>query len=314
MLRTAALTLLAALALAAPAQAQTITVGLGDQSPAMFDNPSFQALKLKRVRYFVKWNALDDSAQRTAAETFVAKANAAGIKVFMHVSTDDLRPKRAKLPSVSQYRREVGALVRHFKARGVKEWGVWNEANHNTQPTWDNPSRAASYFKVFDGWKRSSVCRGCTVVALDVLDQPGVERYIQRWNRALSSTLRRRATVVGIHNYSEVNRRYRTRTTSIVRTQRRYNSRSKFWYTETGGVVEFSRAFPCNERRAASRTKYMFDLARRNRKHITRLYAYQWTGTNCTTRFDAGLTNADGSVRPAYAQFRRGLSRTGFKR
>jgi hypothetical protein len=316
-LRKALLPLATAAALgasAAPAQAASITVGLGDQNIAMFDNPSFQALKLKRVRYFIPWNAMRNNAQRTVAENYVARAKAAKAKVFMHISTDSFRPKRAKLPSVAEYRREVGRLVKHFRSRGVTEWGVWNEANHDTQPTWDNPRRAASYFKVFYRWRSSSTCRRCTIVALDVLDQPGVERYIRRFNSALGSTYRRRATIVGIHNYSEVNRRYKTRTTSIVRTQRRSNARTKFWYTETGGVVSFGRSFKCSESRAKSRTKYMFDLARRNRAHITRLYAYQWTGTDCRTRFDAGLTRADGSVRPAYAEFRRGLSRTGFKR
>ena len=45
-------------------------------------------------------------------------------------------------------------------------------------------------------------CRSCAVVALDVLDQPGVDRYMRSFYRALSSTYRRRASLVGIHNYA----------------------------------------------------------------------------------------------------------------
>jgi hypothetical protein len=303
-----------ALGALAPAAPAAVTVGIGDQNAAMFDQQAFKDLKLKRARYFIRWDAIRDPATLAAADAYVAKAKASRVSVFMHISTNDFTEKAAELPSVSRYRSSVGALVKRYRAQGVKEWGVWNEANHKTQPTWDDPARAASFFKVFDGWKRSSTCRGCTVVALDVLDQPGVERYIQRFNRALSSTYRRRATIVGIHNYAEVNRRYTTKTRNIVNAQRRYNRRTKYWYTETGGLVELGTSFRCSESRARSRTKYMFDLARRHRANVTRLYAYQWTGTDCSTRFDAGLTRADGSVRPAYGEFRRGLSRTGFKR
>lgn len=77
-------------------------------------------------------------------------------------------------------------------------------------------------------------------------------------------------------------------------------------------MVEFGGSFPCNERRAASRIRYMFRLARRHRRDVTRLYAYNWQGTDCATRFDAGLVRADGSPRPSYTAFKRGLS--SFKR
>ena len=69
------------------------------------------------------------------------------------------------LPSAATYRREVGRLVRTLRPLGVREWGVWNEANHPSQPTWRHPERAAAYFTAM-----RSICRGCTIVALDVLD------------------------------------------------------------------------------------------------------------------------------------------------
>ena len=53
---TILLTLLALLALTLPSSAaarSSIRVGLGDQSPAMFDSPYFQQLNIKRTRYFV---------------------------------------------------------------------------------------------------------------------------------------------------------------------------------------------------------------------------------------------------------------------
>jgi hypothetical protein len=55
----------------------------------------------------------------------------------------------------------------------------------------------------------------------------------------------------------------------------------------------------------------MFHLARRYRRDVKRLYAYNWTGANCNG-FDSGLVRADGSRRPGYYAFRSRLR--GFKR
>jgi hypothetical protein len=189
---------------------------------------------------------------------------------------------------------------------GVRDWGVWNEENHRSQPTASSPRRAAQYFR-----EMRAVCHGCHIVALDVLDQAGVARYIAAFFRSLSPSLRGRATVVGIHNYSDTNRRRSSGTRTIIAAVRRYDRHATFWLTETGGVVNFGRAWPCSERRAASSVGYMFRLARQFRRSVTRLYAYNWYGSNCRG-FDAGLVRASGSPRPAYYTFRRSLA--GFTR
>jgi hypothetical protein len=312
--RRTLLSLLAALACAlavpavSPAATTKVAIGLGDQSANMFANPQFQALRIRKARYFIPWNAIHRPEQLAAADAYVAAARGARVSVLMHISTDNFQPRRARLPSVSQYRRDVGALVRRYRPRGVREWGTWNEANHVTQPTYRSARRAAQFYLAMRGF-----CRGCTIVGLDVLDQRsrsrvGFERYIRDWFRAAGSRGRTMG-VVGLHNYSEVNRRYTRNTRDVIRTVRRYNRRAQIWYTETGGLAEFGGAFPCNLNRQASRTKYMFSMARRFRRHVKRLYPYNFYGTDCTTRFDAGLVNADGSPRPAYAVFRREAAR-----
>jgi len=49
------------------AQARTgVRIGIGDQQASMFDQPAFQRAKFRRVRYFVAWNAMDDTAARLA--------------------------------------------------------------------------------------------------------------------------------------------------------------------------------------------------------------------------------------------------------
>ncbi len=305
----ALLTALLVTALApAAAQAQTVNVavGIGDQADSIFGNSNFQALRVKKVRYFIKWDAIDRPAELAQAEQYVRNARASRIQVLMHVSSNNLARKAARLPSVRTYRSKVKKLVDKFRPLGVRTWGAMNEANHDSQPTWNNPRRAAQFFL-----EMRKFCRGCTIVALDVLDQRGVERYIQRFYRALGSR-RSLAKIVGIHNYSDTNRRRDRGTRSILRTTKRYNRRAQFWLTETGGVAKFGTSFPCNpanpasaERRQARAVKYMFTLTRRFRRDIKRLYIYNFTGDDCEGRFDAGLVRRDGTARPAYDAVKR---------
>lgn len=282
-----------------------IAVGIGDQSPTMFDDANWKALSLKKTRYFIEWNAVDQPEEILAADEFVTRAQAAGVKVLLHISTDDINATpRKPLPSVSAYRQKVGLLVKYFKSKGVTEWGVWNEANHSSQPTNRNPKRAAQFFT-----EMRKLCKGCTIVALDVLDQAGVQKYIKQWFAALGKANARNAKIIGIHNYSEVNRKLKKGSKTYPGTQRiidaalEHNRRAKFWYTETGGLVKLGSGFPCDPSRAGDRTSYMFKLAKKFRKYIQRLYTYNWTPTpTCddSTRFDAGVVNPDGTPRPAY--------------
>jgi hypothetical protein len=219
----------------AGAQARTgVRVGIGDQQASMFDQPAFQRAKFRRVRYFIAWNAMDNAPARLAARAFVQRARRDGFSVLLHVSSDDLRIRKARLPSVAQYKSKVGRLVTYFRGLGVREFGAWNEANHASQPTYRSPTRAAQFFREMYRMVKGR-CSACAVVALDVLDHTGVERYMRSWYRALSPTFRRRATVVGIHNHGDVNRLRTTFTRNIIRQSHKYNRSTRFWFTETGG-------------------------------------------------------------------------------
>ena len=306
----AVLVTLLAVPSAASAQTTNVAVGIGDQSTAMFDNPLFTALRVKKVRYFIKWDAVRRPGELAAADAFVNRAKTAGADVLMHISSNNLTRRRARLPSVRTYRRSVGALIDRYRPQGVRTWGAMNEANHDSQPTWRNPRRAAQFFLAL-----RSECRGCTIVALDLLDQRGVDRYIRRFYAALG---RRRALarVVGIHNYSDTNRYRSSGTRLILRTVKRLNRRTQFWLTETGGVAKFGTSFPCSpsrparaESRQRRAVRYMFTLTRRFRRDIKRLYIYNFTGDDCAGRFDAGLVRRDGSARPAYTEVARQIRR-----
>lgn len=319
-------------ALAAPASALTIRVGVGDQSTRMFDHPEFKKLDLRQARYFVHWDAISDRDERLKMRAWVKKAIDEDKRPLIHISTTTFEPKKAPRPSVDRYERDVGRLVRYLRKLGVRDFGTWNEANHKSQPTWDSPSHAALYFKaMYRAVHRRCSTRSCRVVALDVLDQPGVERYIDRfYARLRTRTWQRRAEIIGIHNYSDANRNQFSRTRGIIRAVRDHNRGANFWFTETGGLVGFGKNFPCDprnperaERRAASAVDQVFDLARRYRSSgVQRIYLYNWFGNDCMSNdridpsgrepdelagFDAGLVRADGSPRPGLDEVRRAL-------
>jgi hypothetical protein len=287
---------LLALAIPAVASARTnVAIAIADENPAMFTSPAYQALHMKRTRYFIPWNAATNPTALASADQFVAAARAAGVKVLMHISTDNFTHGKAKLPSVAAYKKAVSSLIKRYKPLGVKEWGVWNEENHVSEPTYKSPKRAAQFFVAM-----RQICHGCTIVALDLLDSKTSASYIRSFYKNLSSSNRRKANLVGIHNYEDVNHKRTKGTKGIIDNVRKQNPRAKFWATETGGIVKVSPNFPCDPERAAARTKYMFTLAKKFKRQVQRMYVFSWGGDGCATGFDAGLVGPDGAPRPAY--------------
>jgi len=300
------LPILACLALAPAAGAATTyktAVGIGDQSPLMFANPSFKELKVKKVRYFIPWDAAKHPDQLAAADAYVAAAKKANAKVLMHISTNDLRNKIGKLPSTASYKTYVGKLIKRYKAKGVTDWGAWNEANHKSQETWNHPKAAVNFFLAM-----RSMCKGCHIVALDILDQDGSTNYIAKWYAALGRKNRSKASIVGIHNYSDTNRSRSTGTSRILTKVKSYNKKTTFWLTETGGLYGFKPNFDCDPVRQTKSIKYMFTLTKKFKADVKRLYSYNFFGTTpeqCEQGlFDAGLVDSAGAPRPAFAAFK----------
>ena len=294
--------ILLALLIPPSAVASSYRVGISDQDAAMFDNPNFTVLGIQRVRYLVPWNALSNAGTRAEIDTFMGIARDRGYEPFVTFTARRgcwsgsvySRSSACRAPSVSRYRSAVRAFRKRYPS--VKVFAAWNEANHKSQPTARSPRLAASYWNAL-----RSVCRGCTLVAADLLDQSNLVAYLRSFRRYAKGSPKR----WGLHNYSDVNRKRTKGTAAMLR-----NAPGEVWLTETGGLVRFE-GFPYSESRAASRTKFMFSLAdkfdsrrRGYRSKITRLYVYQWTGAPRGARFDAGLVNPDGTPRANYATFR----------
>jgi hypothetical protein len=301
--RIVSLAALAALILAVPATASAnYRVGLSEQSPAMFSQPAWQSLQLKQVRYIVPWDYYKDPGQNAEVVGFMNAAHAANQDVLVaftarrgcYANGRYSRSRACGAPSTSAYRRAVTRFKSEYPY--VRTFTPWNEANHVSQPTSRSPKRAAQYYAVL-----RKACRGCTVMAADVLDQSNVTSWLRSFLRASHG----RGSIWGLHNYKDVNRRQTKGLTSVLRTVP-----GQLWLTETGGIVTFLPSFKTSYSRSSSATKYMFQLADRFdakkrgfRSKLTRLYVYRWFGEAPGARFDAGLVNPDGTPREAFAQF-----------
>ena len=256
-------------------------IGIGDQQAAMFTDKRFKELGIEHVRLVVSYDAVDVGFERDLTDTWLSRAQQAGAEPFVTFGHSRVNPN--ELPSVAEFRRAFEAFRKRYPK--VRVFAAWNEINHASQPTHDAPARAAEYYNVV-----KASCDGCTVLAGDVLDQPGMTRYVKRYRRHLKGT----PDVWGLHNYADANRFRDSGLRDLLRTVK-----GDVWLTETGGIVRFGRSFPQDEQRAARAVKYVLTLARRTPR-VQRVYLYNWTGTLASDRFDPGLIAPTGEPRPAY--------------
>ena len=262
--------LLATLALAvAPSSASAkvdVRVGIGDQQVSTFDQPgSRREVQARPLLRAVERHAGQGPA-RLGDRLRQARAPGPHPGPAPHL---ERRP--AHQAGEAAVRRpvppQIKKIVSTFRPLGVRDFGTWNEVNHASQPTYKSPTRAADFFvEAYRAIKPR--CSFCNIVALDVLDQTGVERYMRSFYRHLSSTYRQRASLVGIHNYGDVNRQRTTFTRASSASRTQFNKKTRFWFTETGGLVKFGRSFPCSEERARNRLRHV--LARPHVQHERR--------------------------------------------
>ena len=278
-----------------------VLVGIGDQGVSMFTNPLFTDLGIKRSRYFPSWDVALKPEEAGWLDQWYGAATAAGVEplISFNVALGSACPKRpCKLPTVRQYTKAFNAFRERWP--GIKVISPWNEANHRSQPTFKNPKRAAQFYNVV-----RKNCRGCKIVAADVID----ERNMERWLKVFKRTAKK-PRIWGLHNYRDTNPRKGQRLGGTKRLLKAV--RGDIWLTETGGIVKFvlpngHTLFAKSESRANRATKRMFALARRYRSRIKRLYIYHWQQPGADNRFDAGLIRANGTARPAYKTVRRQL-------
>ena len=275
--------------------AASYLTGIGDEQPEMFNDPLWRQLHTKIARYIAPYDAAVRPASLAAAKIWIHAAERQHVQVLVAFYHSEYTPTR--MPSVALYQRDVQKFVKLFPH--VKQYQSWDEANRGNVPrAFSSPSAvaAADYYQAL-----IRVCKGCTVIGLDVLDQSNIGPtlgYIAEFKREIGHLRTTMPRIWGLHDYSDVNRFESWRTRELAQALG-----GEVWLTETGGIVQFGGAFP-NIRgsgltRAAKVVKYMFGVAG-SVSRIKRLYIYDWTGGVASTRFDAGLTDTHHKPRAGY--------------
>jgi hypothetical protein len=269
--------------------------GIGDEEDEMFSNPLWQQLHTKIVRYIVPYDTAVHPYWVQRASAWISAAEAQHQRILVAFYHSEYTPM--KMPSVATYQRDVAKFIKLFPHIG--EYQAWDEENRgNVQGLFSSPTavQSAQYYRAL---KRT--CEPCTVIGLDVLDQDNINptlAYIAEFKHEIYHLHTLMPSVWGLHNYSDLNRLESWRTRDLVKALG-----GEVWLTETGGIVQFGKDFPNKHgsglRRAAKVLKFMFGVAAANTR-IKRLYIYDWTGGNSSTRFDAGLMNAHDQPREGY--------------
>ncbi len=296
-LRTLLLTALAlaVLALAPAAQAAPFPlIGYGDQRPEMFTDPLFTNLGLRDSRIVVEWDTLRYPAKIDRLDAWMAGARAAGVRPLVAIEHSWTAGRKRLAPTPAQYTRLVTWL--HARYPEVAALSPWNEANHESQPTFRRPALAARYWRLM-----RRACPGCTVTSPVFLDLG--TRVSARWLQAFKRDSGYAVRLWAIHGYSDVNRFTDSRLAALLPLLP-----GKVWVTEVAGWVKFATRWHYDEFRAARAITYTFTLIRKYRAKIRRWYFYQWRGVVRGQRWDSGVIGVNGRPRPGYRALRRGLT------
>jgi hypothetical protein len=275
--------------------ASSFLTGIGDEHPEMFTNPRWKQLHTKIARYIAPYDAAARGDELATARAWIHAAETAHVQVLVAFYHSEHTP--TKLPSVATYQADVKKFIKDFPR--VKQYQAYDEANRgNVRGAFASPSASldAQYYQAL-----IRVCKGCTVIGLDVLDARQIGptlQYISEFKYEISRLDTVMPKIWGLHDYSDVNRLESWRTAEIDRALG-----GQVWLTETGGIVQFGGEFP-NIRgsgltRAAKVVKFVFSVAR-SQPQIKRVYLFDWTGGVTSTKFDAGLMDARYNPRPGY--------------
>ncbi|HEY5193283.1 MAG TPA: hypothetical protein VIJ39_05360 [Solirubrobacteraceae bacterium] len=283
--------------------ASSYLTGLADQQTEMFTNPLWTQLHTKIARYIAPYDAAVRPYSLQLATAWIHAAEAAHQQVLVAFYHSEYTP--TKMPSVAVYQRDIQKFIKLFPH--VRQYQPWDETNRgtivevikgkrHTALVSPSPLQSAEYYK-----SMRSVCKGCTIVGLDVLDQPSVTptlRYIAQFKQDIARLKTVMPSIWGLHNYSDTNRFQTSRTRAVLAAVP-----GQVWLTETGGIVQLGSDFTNKKgsglTRAAKALSFMFKIAGSSSR-IKRLYIYDWTGGVSSTRFDAGLMNAKYEPRQGY--------------
>jgi len=264
-----------------------VAIGIADQKPTMFVDPRFLELEIRYARLAVGWDVLTNSRSAAELQTWLAHAEATGVEPlisFMH----SRGANRRATPTPARLQYEFRRLRQLYP--WVTTYATWNEANHCGEPLCHRPKTAAAYYKVL---RRE--CPTCTILAPEMLDMPGMGRWVREFVRHLGFTPR----LWGLHNYVEANRFKTARLRELVRATRG----AEIWLTEVGGLVRRDNRsrteIPEGVSHAGEVTRFIFDDVVPRNPEITRVYIYHWNSVSRRDTWDSALIAPGGRERSA---------------
>lgn len=280
-------------------------IGIGDNNAPMFEDANYRKLGFKIARRIVPWDFHKDPVQEQTLTEWLA--NARKLKIQPLISFERSYTDTKKLPSVKQY----GQSLRYLRKKWpwVKTISPWNEANHQLQPTAKNPKRAAQYYNY-----TLRNCKGCTIVAADLLDQRSLIPWTKKFLRYAN---KKKKKIWGLHNYGDSN--YNKKWSKTLTRKFLKTFKGDVWFTETGGLVTFGGNFHYDLKRSARSVKKTLDLSLKD-KRIKRVYLYCWYGVQGSDPkeppyiWDSGFVNPNSTLRPSYKTLDSWLKKYKFKR
>jgi hypothetical protein len=293
---------------AAPASAK-IQIGISEQNWKVFTNPYFKKLQLKYARLVVPWNVgLRKDYTRDIADAWLAGAKADNIEPHIAFGVAGFSDKYfGKGPTLAQYTKAVKAFRKRWP--DVKVFSPWNEENHVFQVTARSPKLAAQYYSIM-----KKQCRGCKILAADVLDDANLTSWLKRFKRYVKGKPR----LWGLHNYQDANKHRPFKQSWTYKLSKLV--KGDIWSTEAGGLVGFKTvkgriAYKYSLSRQLKAQRYLFKLMgnRKVRNRYKRVYIYNffgtWTAKRRTSRWDSGLVGLNGKPRPAYYDLKKHIAR-----
>ena len=150
--------------------AASYMTGIGDEQPEMFGNRMWQGLHTRIARYIAPYDAAVRPHSLALATAWIRAAEAHHQRVLVAFYHSEYTP--TKLPSVPVYQRDVQKFIKLFPK--VRQYQSWDESNRGNVPrSFASPSAgaAARYYQAL-----IRVCKNCTAIGLDVLDQANIRR------------------------------------------------------------------------------------------------------------------------------------------
>ena len=295
-MRRLVLLVVAAAALAAPASAPALVVGIADQKPDMFLDGRFADLGIRHARINVAWDAMQSDWQRAELDRWMFLARMRRVEPL--VSFGHSRTNRRLLPSPGRLKTEFRLFRKRYP--WVRTFATWNEANHCGEPTCHREKLVAAYWR-----KLRQACPSCRILAAELLDQPN----LLAWVRAFRREAKVEPKWWGLHNYVEANRFRSARLRSLLR-----HVKGQVWLTEVGGLVRRRtkkrytvKRIPESTVHAKRVTEFLFDELLPVNRRLTRVYIYHWNSASELDSWDSALIGPDGVRRPAYWSLVRAL-------